>query len=450
MNRLKGINSVLRFRLFLILLLWNLLAGAQAIKVEVLKTDSGYTLMRGGAPYYIRGAGGQTQMDKLVEIGGNSIRTWSLENAKEYLDLAHKHGLTVTMGLWVQHERHGFDYNNAEAVKKQLDYFTRKVQELKDHPALLMWGIGNEVDLMYTNFKVWDAVQDIAKMIHQTDPHHPTTTVTAGLHKREVQLVKEKAPDIDIFGVNTYGELKMAVDSIASFGWDGPFLIAEWGPNGHWEVPKTKWGAPIEQSSSSKAKSYAQRYQYILESKKCIGSYVFLWGHKQETTSTWYGLFTADGRSTEPVDELYKAWKNSSPINGSPSIGSYDILTDSSENGRNKILRAGNIYAAQAQFSDPDGDKLQVHWEIISESTDTRIGGDAESAPPAIPGLIRNKSKDGIKFIAPEREGAYRLFITAHDRSGNAAYANIPFYVLPDTQKRKGLQLKPQVLEFSF
>lgn len=434
------------------MLLWSgsIFVQAQAIKVEVVQTDSGYTLLRGGVPYELKGAGGQTHLDKLSEIGGNSIRTWSLEHAKEYLDMAHKHGLTVTMGLWVQHERHGFDYNNADAVKKQLDYFTKKVKELKDHPALLMWGIGNEMDLMYSNFKVWDAVQDIAKMIHETDPNHPTTTVTAGLHKREVQLVLEKAPDIDIFGVNTYGELKMAVDSIAAFGWNGPFLIAEWGPDGHWEVAKTAWGAPIEQSSSSKARSYAQRYQYIKSSPKCIGSYVFLWGHKQETTSTWYGLFTADGRSTEPVDELHKAWKKTIPANSTPKIQSYGIVTDSSDNGRKKILRAGQFYEAVAGFSDPEGDKLRIQWQIISESTDTRIGGDAESAPPAIPGLIRKNKGERMIFKAPAEEGAYRLFITAHDRGNNAAYANIPFYVLPELQKKKGIKLKPQELIFSY
>lgn len=423
---------------------------AQAVKVEVIKTDNGYGLLRGGEPYYIKGAGGQVHLDKLVEIGGNSIRTWSLERAKEYLDNAHERGLTVIMGLWVQHERHGFDYNNEESVKKQLEYFTRKVKEIKDHPALLMWGIGNEVDLMYTNTKVWKAVQDIAKMIHEVDPNHPTTTVTAGLHKREVELVKRDCPDIDVFGVNTYGELKMAVDSIAAFGWDGPFLIAEWGPNGHWEVAKTKWGAPIEQSSSSKALSYAQRYGYIKESPKCIGSYVFLWGHKQETTSTWYGLFTADGSSTEPVDQLYRAWRKSEPPNPAPSIASFGIETDSTDNELNMILQSGKRYKAWADFSDPKAEPLKVKWQIISESTDTRIGGDAEKAPPAIPGLIKKRDAKGVVFRTPRQEGAYRIFVTAYDKGGNAAYTNIPFYVLPSADQKGTIRLKERELEFHY
>ena len=43
-----------------------------------------------------------------------------------------------------------------------------------------MWAIGNEVDLFYNNFRVWD-VEEIAKMIKEIDPYHPTMTVTAGI-----------------------------------------------------------------------------------------------------------------------------------------------------------------------------------------------------------------------------------------------------------------------------
>ena len=59
---------------------------AQASKVEVVKQNGRWQLLRNGSPYYIYGAGGQDHLDKLVEIGGNSIRTWSLENAEKYLD----------------------------------------------------------------------------------------------------------------------------------------------------------------------------------------------------------------------------------------------------------------------------------------------------------------------------------------------------------------------------
>ena len=150
---------------------------AQAIRVEVKLNERGeYRLYRGGTEHYIKGGGGSEQWDELAKIGGNSVRTWSTDNAKEMLDKAHSLGLTVMMGLWMQHERHGFDYDDKPKVQAQLDYFRKIVMEIKDHPALLLWGIGNEVDLFYTNTNVWKAVNDIAKMIHEVDPNHPTST----------------------------------------------------------------------------------------------------------------------------------------------------------------------------------------------------------------------------------------------------------------------------------
>lgn len=94
--------------------------NAQAIKVEIQKTTNGngYQLLRDQKPYYIVGAGGQTQLDLVIKLGGNSIRTWGLENAQEILDEAQKKGLTVMLGFWIQHERHGFDYDNEIKVRK--------------------------------------------------------------------------------------------------------------------------------------------------------------------------------------------------------------------------------------------------------------------------------------------------------------------------------------------
>jgi hypothetical protein len=34
---------------------------------------------------------------------------------------------------------------------------------------VLFWGIGNELNLDYTNAKVWDAVNDIVVKIHEVD-----------------------------------------------------------------------------------------------------------------------------------------------------------------------------------------------------------------------------------------------------------------------------------------
>ena len=437
-------------RLLIILLLSVGSIKAQTIPVKIVENTNGYVLLRNNEPYYIKGAGGTDNLDELIYLGGNSIRTWSADDAEEILNKAHKKGRTVMMGLWVQHERHGFNYDDDVAVRKQLEKFTSIVNKFKDHPALLLWGIGNEVDLSYTNTKVWDAIQDIAAMIHKIDPNHPTTTVTAGLDSTEVQLIKANAPDIDIYGINTYGDIGNVSKNLRNFGWTGPYIIAEWGPNGHWEVNKTEWGAPIEQSSTEKSASYKQRYTDFIakDSLYCIGAYVFLWGQKQETTATWYGLFTADGDPTEPLDQLYNVWRKVNPPNRSPSI--HQIKLDNKTADQNIYLKSGDLYQASIEYSEPDSDKVKVEWFVYPESSAQSSGGDFESELQPELGVLRKKHNYSTDLIAPKKEGAYRLFVFVSDKGSRTAYANVPFYVLPRSKKdpkTKKVVFKQQQLE---
>ena len=425
-------GTAIKASLLLALTLFTYNLSAQAIHVEVkLNAKGEYRLYRDGQEYFVKGGGGSEQWEELARIGGNSVRTWSTDNAKAMLDKAHALGLTVMMGLWMQHERHGFDYDDKPKVQAQLDYFRKIVMEIKDHPALLLWGIGNEVDLFYTNTNVWKAVNDIAKMIHEVDPHHPTSTVTAGLDPAEVKLIMQDAPEIDIYCINTYGDIAGVKKNLANYGWKGPYMITEWGPNGHWEVTKTRWGAPIEQTSAEKAVSYKERYEneILAASKNCMGSYVFLWGFKQETTSTWYGLFTRDGLRAEPIDDLERFWSGKEPANKAPHLSS--LIIDGKQAVESIMLTAEKKYSANAIVTDPENDKLQARWQIVPESTDIKAGGDAETAPIPINGLFKDKSVESGSFRAPKAEGAYRLFYEVTDGNGHCAYGNIPFYVVP-------------------
>jgi len=148
-------------------------------KVELIKQAQNYQLTVDGKPFYIKGAGldlGIDNIKSLASHGGNAFRTWRVENgeqsALEILDEAHQHGLMVCMGLEVARERHGFDYDDKKAVTEQLEQIKQDILALKNHPALLMWGIGNELNLRHTNPKVWDAVNDLSKMIHQVDERY--------------------------------------------------------------------------------------------------------------------------------------------------------------------------------------------------------------------------------------------------------------------------------------
>ena len=283
-----------------------LTAKSQLNKVEV-KTNSlgNFELLRNGVPYYIKGAGAKDHFDLLVKSGANSIRVWSTNN-KAFLDSAHQYGLTVTLGLYVRPERSGMDYNDEYAVKGQIEFLKNEVLKYKDHPALLVWGIGNEVDLRYSNFKVWETIEILAKFIKEVDPNHPTMTVIAGVDPAKAYYINKYCPSVDILGLNVYGSIENAGANLRKFNWDKPYIISEWGVNGPFEARTTSWKAKIEPPNGIKAEQRLRRYKELIEKDKerCLGSYCFLWGQKQESTATWHGMFLSNGNPTEAVDVM--------------------------------------------------------------------------------------------------------------------------------------------------
>lgn len=403
-------------------------------KVELKNNNGKYQIYVNNEVFYIKGAG--LEFGKIATVSahnGNSFRTWRTENGqqtgKEVLDEALKYGLMVTMGIEVARERHGFDYNDEVAVKEQFERIKKEVIALKDHPALMIWAIGNELNLRATNPKVWDAVNDISKMIHEVDPNHLTTSTLAGISQQDVDFIKERCSDLDLLSVQLYGKINELPQMIKDYGWEGPYMVTEWGATGHWEVPKTSWGVPIEENSTVKAANYLKRYQVAIaaDSLKCVGSYVFLWGQKQERTPTWYGTFLENGNETESVDVMHYLWSGKWPDNRAPQIESYTL------NGKtayeNVILKPNQEVTAVLKVNDLENDTINFKWELLPESTDLQDGGDFEKRPEAIEIKMISTTNGELIFKSPEVKGAYRLFGYAEDGQLNAATANIPFLV---------------------
>lgn len=406
-------------------------------KVEVRKVDGRWRLFVNHQPFYIKGAGLESgDQEKLAAHGGNSFRTWrpgnGHESGEQVLDRALKNGLYVTMGLDVAHERHGFNYSDTNAVARQLAKISMEILKYKDHPALLMWDIGNELNLNAADPKVWDAVNDISKMIHRLDPNHPTTTSLAGMDPEVIQQIKLRAPDLDLLAVQMYADIVNLPRYLRATGWDGPYIVTEWGATGHWEVGKTAWGAPIEDNSTTKAEFYRRRYETAIASdtNQCLGSYVFLWGQKQERTPTWYGMFLKTGEETETVDVLQYLWTGRWPEARCPRLEGFWL--DGKTARDNVHLRAGQSYSAKAVVRTFDSSPLKYSWEVLAESRAQTVGGDWESPPKRLPGCVSGMNNGTASVKAPAQSGAYRLFAYIISDEGKAAYANIPFFVDSD------------------
>lgn len=415
-------------------------ASAQDSKpaaVKVVPKGDGWQLLRNGEPYVIKGVGGHQHLDQLAAAGGNSIRTWSAENLQPILDQAHKQGLTVSVGLWLGHERHGFDYNNADQVAGQYAAVQQAITKFKDHPAVLMWGIGNEMEgyAAGDNAAIWSAINNLAVMAKRIDPHHPTMTVVAEIGGDRVKNIHRLCPDIDIVGINSYGGAATLPRRYREAGGTKPYVITEFGPPGMWEVTKNAWGAAPELTSTQKADAYKATYvaNVTKNADRCLGSYAFLWGQKQEATATWFGLLLPDGSRTGGVDALSELWTGKVPANRCPAIKT--LAAD----GEARV-KPGSTITVRLDAEDPDKDALDVKWILQAEATSFGVGGDAEAAPPTFPDAIVKSSKQSAELHMPADGGGYRLFAYIRDGHGGAAVGNVPLFVdapvkVPSAQK---------------
>ena len=404
-------------------------------KVELKKQSQNYQLSVDGNPFYIKGAGLELgSIKSLADYGGNAFRTWRVDNGEksglEILDEAQRYGLMVCMGLDVARERHGFDYSDKQAVVHQLAAIEQDILALKDHPALLMWGIGNELNLRHSNPKVWNAVDDISKMIHRLDPNHPTTTMLAGAEPEVIKLVVARCPDLDLLSFQLYGEIDQLPDYLSQSGFSGAYTVSEWGATGHWESACTDWDRPFEANSSVKAGCYQQRYiDYIAaDRRQCLGSFVFLWGQKQERTPTWYGVFLEQGQHTESAQVMGTLWTSQAPEQPVARLLSLDI--EGLQAPASIYLTEQKNYAARVTVDYQQPETLSYHWELLKE-VDKKLesdGGDFEPRPETVWHQRGDSSLDRVEFPAPA-PGEYRLFVLVVDSHGGAATANLPVLV---------------------
>jgi len=410
------------------------------IKTEIRKENGRFRLYRGGQPYYIKGVvyvgdrGGLFPMKDLVAHGANSIRS---SGSVATLDEAHRLGLSVLVNLRMRTEKvDNFDYSDEKAVREQFEAIKQRVLQLKDHPAVLAWAIGNELSVFdYTNKRVWNAVNDVARFIHEVDPNHPTLTVLGdgSINRGDTVDVRELAPDLDMLGINYYRGVETVPDKIRKYGWDKPYIVTEWGPSGWWQVPRTKWDARIEETSTEKAERYFERYESVMgkDQEMCLGSYVFIWGQRHEHTHTWFGMHLPTGERTEAVNVMQYFWTGKWPANRAPRLE--DLRIDSRAARDSVYLKPGSEHKAVIRADDPEKDPLTFHWDIRQEvARPEAYAGRGEKPAEPMPELIVKAEGPELIFKAPAQEGAYRVFVYVTDGNGNGATANIPFYVSTD------------------
>lgn len=402
----------------------------------VIKENKGkYTLYRNGKPYFIKGAAGSTNFGALKDAGGNTMRTWDTAHLSRVLDSAEANHLTVIVGLPIANSNYFALYNDTAKIARQFNDFRRVVNRFKTHPAVLMWCVGNELDFPYklTYNSFYKAFNQLTDMIHKDDPDHPVTTTLLNFNEKYIFNIKFRC-DIDLISFNIFSKIDGLREDLKriSLFWGGPYMLSEWAINGPWEgTPQTAWGAYIEENSNNKAEVYLTRYKKFvpLEDSRLLGSFVFYWGNKQESTSTWFSMFDENGMKSEAVEVMKCLWT------GRPYEGTFPqinyMLLDKKGAEDNILLSPGLQSLAELKMLDNNKIKA-VKWEIFEEDWFKKNNIQNSKKLKPIEGLVKDGGFLKTNFISPAKEGPYRIFATVYDYNGHFSTCNIPFYVVSD------------------
>lgn len=399
--------------------------------VYVQKAADGYQLMRKGQAFEIQGVAGQIHLADLAAIGGNTIRTYDTVGLMATLNKADSLDLAVIVGLPLPISTQDYFYKDESQVLAYRRGLEQALRRYADHPALLMWCLGNE-PLYYDWFdlRFAEVYNDFLHLIQSRDPNHPVGMGMANFSDRAIVNIGLKIRDLDLLLINTFGRLPQLENDMKPYQWlwDGPILVSEYGEPGPWETKTTEWRAPLELNSTEKAERLRLAYQEQLpfDHPRFIGALAFYWGQRQEQTHTWFNIFSADSLRSASFYALAELWGNAIAGNRPPGVEQLQI--DGSRAYNTFLFEPGSRHRAAVQVNDPDRDSVRLEWEILPEDW---FFVKSEKPAPVLKSIAPSAPKEArLKFEAPLKTGPYRLFVRALDGQGHFATTNMPFYVV--------------------
>jgi hypothetical protein len=435
------------FLFFSILLALNIQA-----QTTIKQINGKWTFLIEGKSFEVKGATFGYDKDvnnyikhfqELNNLGVNTIRTWGTgEHTRKLLDVAHKYNIKVMLGIWMRHGKPGmeaddsFDYVN-DSIGKETMYKNALsiVEKYKNHPAILTWGVGNEVYLNMATDKEKIAysklLERICFQIKKIDENHPVTSVEAWTFGVDWWL--KYVPSIDIFGINTYGAgANILPQELAKKGVKKPYVITEFGVRGEWEIKKDKNGVIPEPTDQEKYDAIVKGYnEWIKPKPNCLGVYVFHYANDNRHVAPW--LLTHFKSMTRPQYwAIREAYTGKKPINNVPIIKSFQLLENN--------IKSETWVAVKLDAIDIENEALTISF-YYNQRTGSRKRKDQ---------LVKLQSRgnlsEGIEIKLPKENGGIRVYAVVSDTYNNAGIATTSISVIDkEAAKRKFLVPKAKL-----
>ncbi|MEM9053162.1 MAG: glycoside hydrolase family 2 TIM barrel-domain containing protein, partial [Bacteroidota bacterium] len=394
-------------------------------QTTVTNTGGDWSVQINDKPFEIKGAtfgydSDTANYDKYFEelqwMGVNSIRTWGTTSSTPLLlDAAHRHGIKVMLGIWMRHGRPGmeaddsFNYlTDTEGKTKMYDDAIETVEKYKDHPALLMWGIGNEVYLnMATDEekKVYSKLlEKICKKVKKLDPNHPIASVEAWTFG--IDWWEKYVPSLDVYGINTYGGGSSVIDQeLIKLGAKKPYVITEYGVTGEWDLQKDKNGVVREPSDQEKYSAIANGYNdWIKPKPTCLGVYVFHYSDDFTHLAPWL-LTHVNGKKRPQYWAIREAYTGEKPLNNIPSIKTFKITGTSFE--------GEDWQPVELEVEDNENDDLFVNF-YYNHREGSRVRRDQILPLPS-----RGNLNSGFEIKLPKENGGVKIYAMVSDSYDN-------------------------------
>ena len=292
-------------KLVFCLIVLSFLAGPAGADVVIKGERGSWSLEVDGKPFEIkgvdcgvhRGKNGEDYLKMAKEMGANVVRTWGTDQGTEaYLDRAAELGLKVIAGIWLNYvaDEGKFSYRDDKEYiwakrREVLSYVTR----FRDHPAILMWGLGNEA-IFFTKDEeerraLCGFLEEMTQVIHRVDPDHPVVYASAGM--TAFKYLAQDVPSLDVVGVNEYGSIRTVHGSWEKHGLDRPYLFTEYGPYLSQDRPRDINSRASEPQDYQKAMLYRSFTEQIWEfGGYNLGGVVFHLGETTQESMTWWNL----------------------------------------------------------------------------------------------------------------------------------------------------------------